>query len=442
MATTDNFPRLPVVDFVRDVVAEFDDLNLSGVSIVAVQHLLESTGTLFESLIRLGADPEHIHLIGKPYSRHEATSIKLKQLGINVYSTSESHNAGDFGECFQRDVDAMWAEIVTTNNYSSKSGMIVLDDGGRCLGRIPRSLQGKVSIVGIEQTTSGIRQKVKRSDQSFSAKTIVQVASSAAKTLLESELIAAATVRRIGASISDKQIASHNVGVVGLGNIGRAMANYLASRCAKVLATDIDPSARAGATNLIWCDDAFELINDSDFIIGCTGMDLFAAPGAVDRLCGEKIFFSASSEDIEFSTLLKLAKVQVNHNMSLPDIVICRPGFTATIANSGFPVNFDNSGISVPNEDIQITRALLLGAVVQARRLIASGRPAKSRTDIMLDPSLQQAVVSRWLASRSVSQFRSPAPTDLFDDVDGIIKMSGGLFTESTELQHLFTNRM
>src|SRR5262245_44714550 len=55
------FPHLSLFDTVAGVWNGAAS-SLKGVTIVGVQHLLETTGSLFERFIELGADPESIYL--------------------------------------------------------------------------------------------------------------------------------------------------------------------------------------------------------------------------------------------------------------------------------------------------------------------------------------------------------------------------------------------
>jgi len=102
------------------------------------------------------------------------------------------------------------------------------------------------------------------------------------------------------------------------------------------------------------------------------------------------------------------------------------------ILRGGFPVNFDGSRESVPAADIQMTRGLLLGAILQAVSLIGNGHTQPLRT--MLLPELQRLVVSEWIqirASRRTSF--EPWLLDRFlqDDLGWIADNSGGVHPET-----------
>lgn len=76
-----------------------------------------------------------------------------------------------------------------------------------------------------------------------------------------------------------------------------------------------------------------------------------------------------------------------------------------TIMRGGFPINFDGSTVSVPSREIQVTRRLLLGAVVQAA--ICGGRYRDGGIkSVMLDPHLQEFVVNSWSKDASCVERR------------------------------------
>jgi hypothetical protein len=103
----------------------------------------------------------------------------------------------------------------------------------------------------------------------------------------------------------------------------------------------------------------------------------------------------------------------------------------------GFPVNFDGSSESVPAADIQMTRGLLLGAILQATALIESGQTNPER--VMLLPEVQQLVVREWIQIRT-SRRKSFEPwllnSFLQDDLSWIAANSGRAHQEiETERQ-------
>ena len=107
---------------------------------------------------------------------------------------------------------------------------------------------------------------------------------------------------------------------------------------------------------------------------------------------------------------------------ALSDVVFSTERGEITVARGGFPANFDGSGESVQKDDIQMTRALLLAAVLQATY---AGESGHVRT--MLEPEFQRFIVSHWieLQSHRLHWFDSGL-IDKFKDLEWIEQNSGG----------------
>ena len=71
------FPVLPLLDMVH---SEFWDgvRPLDGVGLFCVQHLLETTGSLFEKLAQLGLSAEQTFIMGKVYSANAGVKDGLE----------------------------------------------------------------------------------------------------------------------------------------------------------------------------------------------------------------------------------------------------------------------------------------------------------------------------------------------------------------------------
>jgi hypothetical protein len=121
-------------------------------------------------------------------------------------------------------------------------------------------------------------------------------------------------------------------------------------------------------------------------IVGCTGEDALAGLEQGDSLAG-KTLASCSSEDIEFQSLLMSNVPAVSH---LADREIRVPDGTCLVLRGGFPINFDGARESLPSEQIQPTRGLLLSGVLQA---IGCLRDEMAPGTEMLSPELQQLVL-------------------------------------------------
>jgi len=226
--------------------------------------------------------------------------------------------------------------------------VIVLDDGAHLLRAIgERGPRSAGPVVGIEQTSSGYRALRK---QQFSLP-VVNVARSPVKLTLESPFVAAAVRMRFDQYFAARpSLRPTRILVLGHGPVGAAVAANL-SRDYLVTCRDAGQSP----------DALVHLLTDNfDMIIGATGTRALTATD-VSQLRPGTILTSVSSSDREFpaASLRRL----------LPPTSDCHRHIDVngvSLLNSGFPLNFDGQEHSVPPQEIQLTRALLLAAVYQA----------------------------------------------------------------------------
>lgn len=411
------FPVLPVLRRLEERLAPTLRPIMPEYTIVAVQHLLESTGSLVESLLSLGVMPEKMHFLGKPYSTSDSIVQRLGQLGVRVHHATRVMGPGCFGEVFQSDIQAMWRSVCAEMDPENR-GIIILDDGGRCLAVTPPCTGNHTLIAGVEQTTSGLRQlALARSVP------VVQVASSAVKRLIEPKMVAEAVLAKIRALLPPDR--SVDCGVVGMGNIGRAIAAELRMRSHRVCVFDQKPVT---SPDFELANSLQEVFDRSQYLFGCTGSDFLEGANWLEDIVGDRILASCSSEDVEFASLLRSATTErVPPGQPFGPVVLRGPRSSLTVLRSGFPVNFDGSSESVPSSDIQVTRGLLLGGVAQAA-LCASrqwhdGRPLAQA----LNSELQSMVVSTWLAHNPQRrQWYPSAMLDSFADLRWVTRESGG----------------
>jgi hypothetical protein len=153
-------------------------------------------------------------------------------------------------------------------------------------------------------------------------------------------------------------------------------------------------------------------------------------------LCGTKELFSCSSGDIEFNSLLQLmARGKDGHRLDpLADLVYEAPRASLKVFRGGFPINFDGTAESVPAEEIQLTRGLLLGGVIQAALRDGSD---ESHIGEMLAPITQQYVVSSWARHYGDARPGGPVLSD-FRDIHWIESFSSGHSKAHAALSELF----
>jgi len=408
--------------------------DIQKILFVCVQHLLHTSASLFETLIELGAEPSNIFLIGKHYSTCDTVSEKIKNMGIQLQKLTPLQKSGEYASIFNRDISAMWQQVQNHLNSHEITAVVVLDDGGKCLEFITRGVLAKLPVIGIEQTTAGL----------FNPAVInlhvpfIDVAACAAKTYLESDMIVEAILNKLSKTLPvDKN--GLLCGVVGVGAIGKAIVRHLISLGCHVHVYDQNKENYKFIEKAICYDHLEELIRTTDYIFGCTGRDITQNLDMFSLTSRHKMFISCTSEDKEFLSLLKL--IQSYHDQQsnpLKDIVWpLSNSAVITIIKGGFPINFDDSGESVPAHQIQLTRGLLLVALIQAIVTLPFLMKENIKGRVMLNPEAQKFVVQEWLKNSKNHKF-SPSLLNKFKNIDWIMQNSGGLFRQADQLFQYF----
>jgi len=400
------FRSLPVLEELKKLFKP--RVSFGNIYLVCVQHLLETTGSMFEALIDIGFHPGNIFVKGKPYSTNPAVQLNLLKMGIQVYLSETQSGYGHLRENHKKGVIAMWRSV--SSRLLKHDIIIVIDDGGLAIRHIPPDvIHDDYYCYGIEQTTSGLRYQPGRREIP-----IIQVATSAAKTKLEPILIS----RALNSKLHDLllRIKPSIIGIVGYGNIGRALADFF-STIYRVMVFDIREIHVQKKSNDILIADSLELlIHECDVIIGATGVDISVQVDWESIVNRDKTLISVSSYDIEFGTLLR----QQNSNNSgstsidlLSDLIVkLKNGCILNLIRGGTVANFDNSKESCPALEIQLTRGLLFSSIIQ----ILNAHLSKSEElngPTKLDSGLQRLVVETWFTN--YPRFKELYPAELIN---------------------------
>jgi hypothetical protein len=460
---------LPVIESIVQVAQQNRIPNIERTVFVCVQHLLHTSIDIFEALIRLGVNPKNIFLLGKQYSTCTSVVNKAVAMGIQVQNLTPLQSLGQYTDVFNQDLNNMWHHVqehIKNSTYRINT-VVVLDDGGRCLKALPIDLPKKIRIVDVEQTTSGIMQL----NDTLLKYAYIDVATSAAKTL-EADMVTSVIFNKISHRLS---LFNNKVvcGVVGLGAIGTAVAKKLAALGQPILLYDCNPAKKhfiqwptkfeknaietkktfthnwknifinrsvegnppvsLEEPNVEWVTDLEALVQNADYIFGCTGTNFIQSLDIEKIIRSDKYFISCSSEDREFLSILHYVqrKVPKGHYNPLENIDYrVSEDITIHILKGGFPCNFDDSGTSVSENNIQLTRGLILGGLLQAMVSLTSYKRNGINGRIMLDPNMQQFIVSKWRNFNHPNQTESFSKQKLqnFMDLDWIIRHSGGIF--------------
>lgn len=401
-----NFPSLPVLQQLKRYSSKI--LDVHRIYIVSVQHLVETTGSLFETLIDMGFLPGHIYLIGKIYSTNKEVALHLKEKGIHVFRNTVPGKWGHAREVQKKDISRMWAMAVKV--FQPEDIIIALDDGGLAIRQSPIGLTEKYACYGIEQTTSGLRWQPSRPNVP-----IVQVATSAAKTRLEPAIIARAVHKKMEGYF--KKIKPRLIGIVGSGHIGRSLALFF-NRYYDIMIFDKAPGVLSGYPGKIKiAENMEELVSLCDVVVGATGIDISREIRWEELVRQDTTLISVSSNDTEFNSLIRAQNTKTGDQKPdiLADLIIrLANGHSLTVIRGGTVVNFDNSKESCPADEIQLTRGLLLSGVLQILESLQNKTALSGQ--VKLSAPLQKAVVTSWLKVHP--SFADLYPAELVENFD------------------------
>ncbi len=271
--------------------------------------------------------------------------------------------------------------------------------GGHAITFVPSELLEHYRIIGIEKTSAGFFDIEKRGLPPFP---MIDVANCFAKRYLESPLIAKAIVTKLF-SLLPKPSRKLHYGVVGLGSVGQAIIEQLLKRGQKLIVFDVNSELMKPFeqdSRFVCAKDTRDLIATCDWIFGCSGRDISESSIEQLRIAPhDKTLVSCSSEDKEFLSLLCFIDKQKPSISDLLDTLEYHSelGATIRVLRGGFPANFDSSGESVPANEIQLTRALVVGAVLQSAQFFNDEDILAQSGVHPLNWDVRQFIVSEWL---------------------------------------------
>ncbi len=425
------FIRLPVLDSMVDKLTALEQAPLSNTAVVYVHHPLRTSLNLLDSMFSLGLAPKDTFVLGKHYSENKWVVQEAKRRGVYYQPCSPQVELARFDESFTHDIHSLWAEVVKQlGERSNIENVLVLDHGGYAINFMPPSITQHFKVVGLEKTSGGLINWVRQgSEPSFP---LINMANCATKRFLESPLIAEAVVEKLSPVIPVSREPT-TCGVIGYGAIGKAIAEKLLSLGHRVITYDRDPAQLKTANlrkNFLATHDLISLVASADLLFGCSGQDVTYSVEAFRLSSRDKTLISCSSGDREFLTLLQL--IQKNSQSGLvinprQDVIYeSEFGGKITILRGGFPYNFDDSGESVPANDIQLTRALVLAGVFQAIDFFRNPHVLGEKGLYALDAELQKFVVHEWLQYQPRNRYTEKVLSN-FEQSDWIKANSPGI---------------
>jgi S-adenosylhomocysteine hydrolase len=421
-------PRL--LDEVVDSFKVSQESALAGAQVLACRHLMASTVAELGTMRTAIPELNFIEVLGKPYSANRAAVLELirRHFRINqqsrVVPSRTEYALGSFKD-HHRSIARSTVERALEDMPRGNEPLLVIDDGGALIDAVGQEvLAGRLHrpVVAIEQTTRGLfaaRPFLKERAVRDSGFALVNVGESWAKLNEESGIIAESVLREAREwlwMLDRLDRSSLSIGLIGYGAIGANIASQLGSLGGlwgpriDLIVYDRNPhkNALAKANSFEVGLTVEEVVARSGVVIAATGSTSINADVA-SKLNDGTVLISASSGDSEFRGLkdwslavepLLPGKAERTRLSGVHDLLVATSseGRSVYIVNGGFPVNFDGSLDPIAPASIQLTRALMLGAVLQA-----SGAKGTSATSMVgtteiydLDMTISQFIVERY----------------------------------------------
>lgn len=311
-----------------------NEKDLKNIYILSCQHLLEPQLKMFELLIDFGFLPSNILVVGKIYSSSFSVIDDLRELGVTVLQPDFENKP--FDVTHQENCMAAYKQI------PENAEIVILDDGAEMIKTVLPYNDERV-IFAVEQTSSGFR-KLENENPTFP---IVNVARSKTKLVQESPLIARLCYERIDEHIEKHNLQSPTFLMVGLGAIGEALREILASKGYEVKGFEKDN----GDTDLVGEISSYK----PDIVVGATGFSVISKDEIEQIKTDKKIhFISVSSSDREFP-VADFRTDEGRHDDVISGSIV--------FANNGFPITFKGNRNELTPLEIEKTIAMLGGGV-------------------------------------------------------------------------------
>lgn len=367
--------QLPLLNYTSSLYPEVD---LSEVYILCAQHLVSTSYSLFHTLLQLGLEPSNLSAIGKCYSTDPEAIAEMQKLGIDICESSLSFNSHtSFDQQYRQNIKKFIRSRVLILKNSKSKKIVVLDDGGELLLEANTTLGDDPRLIGIEQTSSGYH-KIKQQKLNFP---VINVARSPAKLNHESPIIAKLVLKSLIASLTNLDLKPGKALIIGNGPIGSHISRVL-ERTHETLVFDQDPSK-----SHIKTENVQNALKTSDLIIGCTGTPVLDSK-EFDRLKKNAILVSASSSDREFKSQSLRKRIPLVRNCHQHLLIEDK-----WLINCGFPINFSSHFKEIDLDELQLTRSLLLSAILQATKGLDI---TAHKRFVSLDPENQRDILLKY----------------------------------------------
>lgn len=370
-------------------------------ALVAVQHMLLQTMDLFETAGAMGLDLKNIFALGKIYSNSPPVIEMLRDRGVTVID-STTPEPGEFHSSFEHDVDRLWQVTAETLAQRNLKRILVLDDDGVCITNTPRDVLRKYQICGVEQTSQGMF-RFEEHPPSFA---VISWARSAVKLQIGGPIFSQCFIDKLNTEfLCGRSIRGKQLGIIGMGSIGRALAQLTVRQGIKVLFYDpaagvhIPTSLRGIITRT---NSLEELMTTSDYVAGCSGRNPFMDRWPLYHRPDIKLF-SVSTGDQEFGPIINDLKTKPDFAVDLKTWAITSehgPSGPIQIAYLGYPYTFvSRAPEAVPTKIVQLESGGLLAALVQAHIYLQACEAVAGHNRGLhrISPKTQRFIYEMWL---------------------------------------------
>lgn len=343
-------------------------------------HLLESSYDLIKHLASIFGC-QNTFVLEKPYSTIPEVFRNIAQMGVNVDLVRVDEQM-PYEFSIKRHAQYFWQRAALYARQRGLQRILVLSDGGDLLVSVPWTELHGIEVVAVEQTQRGIN---RITNLESALPPVVSVATCKAKKLHEASFIGDAIFRKMQ---SCGMLGKDDVfGLIGCGAIGQQIVRCLHQAGERVLVYDINGHVLPEGTSTACSLE--DLLREASVVLGTSGTDCLRGID-IQRITGHKTFVSASSSNVEFGYLFNLLYRYANRFEDVSGSLTDR--FSVTIANGGYPINFDREREWEAPGDIQLTRTLLYAGVLQALTL---GSKNNGKV-IPLDPMVESEIIDLW----------------------------------------------
>lgn len=355
-------------------------------AIIVHTHLLPNNRPLFRHLASL-LDFGQMYVLDKPYSTVKSTFNELVWAGFEVVPIQMDANL-PYEFAVHKSLEVLWRKVIDDQKKRNFKKLLIIDDGGDVWRSIPYKELGDINIGVVEQTQRGI---ARLDNSSLEHPPIVSVASAGIKKIIESRFIGESVVKKMNEL--SVLVRTSRVGIIGMGSIGIAIDSCLKEIGITALSYDpiyhLSEQNSDGSTR----NSLDSLINECDLLVGTTGTDALKGLPFDRIITGNKILISASSADLEFFSILKLAGKRSDPFETVH--IDIHEKLSVDVLNGGYPINFDREKDTTPDEDIVLTRCLMYIGAMQAIELIDEG--TKETNIFNIDKISQAKLLERWI---------------------------------------------